>query len=99
MVNQAMDINQYPLPKPCDFFATLSGGKKFSKLDLSQAYQQMILDEESIATKYVTINTPKGLYQYTCLPYGGTSAPAIFQRVMDTILQDMPMSFVILMTS
>ena len=35
----------------------------------------------------MTVNTHRGLYRYTRLPYGVVSAPAIFQRVMDTILQ------------
>ena len=35
----------------------------------------------------MVINTHKGLYQYTRMPFGISSAPAIFQRVMDTILQ------------
>ena len=87
-VNQALDVAQYPLPKPDDLFATLAGGKRFSKLDLSQAYQQLVLDDES--KQYVTINTHKGLYQYTRLPFGVASAPALFQKVMDTILQGIP---------
>ena len=87
-MNQALDVDQYPLPKPDDLFATLAGGKKFSKLDLSQAYQQLVLDEQS--TPYVTINTHRGLYQNTRLPFGVASAPAIFQKVMDTILQGIP---------
>ena len=37
-VNQALEVDQYPLPKPGELFASLAGGKKFSKLDLSQAY-------------------------------------------------------------
>ena len=37
----------------------MSGGEKFSKLDLSHAYQQIELDEDS--RQYVTINTHKGL--------------------------------------
>lgn len=65
--------------------ARLAGGRKFSKLDLSQAYQQVRLDR-----KFVTINTIKGLYQYTRLPFGIASAPSIFQRLMDTMLQDIP---------
>ena len=87
-VNQALDVEQYPLPKPEDLFTTLAGGKKFSKLDLSQAYQQLTLDTES--SKYVTINTHRGLYRYLRLPFGVASAPAIFQKVMDTILQGIP---------
>ena len=45
----------------------------------------MELEEES--AKLVTINTHRGLYHYTRLPFGVASAPAIFQKVMDTILQ------------
>ena len=57
-VNAALDIDQYPLPKPDDLFASLAGGKKFTKLDLAQAYQQLVLDENS--RKYTTINTHQG---------------------------------------
>ena len=87
-VNQALEVDQYPLPKPEDLFATLTGGKKFTKLDLSQAYQQVLLDEKS--RDYVVINTHRGLYRYNRLPFGVASAPAIFQKVMDTILQGIP---------
>ena len=36
--NPELDIKRYPLPKPQELFATLAGGKKFTKLDLHQAY-------------------------------------------------------------
>ncbi len=84
-VNPSLDADQYPLPNPEELFASLAGGKRFSKIDLSQAYQQMPLQEESRV--YTTINTHQGLYRYTRLPFGIASAPAIFQRTMDTILQ------------
>ena len=84
-VNSVLDVDQYPLPKPEDIFASLSGGKQFTVLDLTNAYNQLMLDGDS--RKFVTINTHKGLYQYTRLPFGIASAPAIFQRTMDTILQ------------
>ena len=38
-VNLVLDIDQYPLPKP-DIFASLSGSKLFTTLDLSHAYNQ-----------------------------------------------------------
>ena len=84
----ALDIDQYPLPKPEDLFATLAGGKRCTKLDLSHAYQQFTLDEESM--QYVTINTHRGLYRYTRLPFGIASTPAIFQKLMDSVLQGIP---------
>ncbi len=60
----------------------------FSKLDLSQAYQQVLLDEES--KTYVVINTQRGLFRYNRLPFGISSAPGIFQRIMEGLLQGLP---------
>ena len=87
-VNPLLVVDQHPLPKPEELFSSLSGGQKFSKIDLSQAYQQMVLEEES--RKYVVINTHKGLYRYTRLPFGIAPAHAVFQRTMDTVLQGIP---------
>ena len=67
-----------------DTLATLAGGKKFSKLDLRQAYLQMEMEEDS--KKYITINTHKGLYQSNRLVFGVASAPAVWQRTMDRVL-------------
>ena len=87
-INPYLDVDQYPLPRPEDLMTCLTGGKQFSKLDLRSAYQQMPLEEES--ANMVTINTHQGLYRYTKLPFGVSSAPAIFQRTMDSILQGLP---------
>ena len=87
-VNPVSKLDSYPIPKIEDLFAMLAKGKLFSKIDLSQAYQQLPLDEES--QKFVVINTPKGLFRYTRLPFGISSAPGIFQRVIETILQGIP---------
>lgn len=87
-VNQVSKLDNYPIPKTEDLLATLGGGEKFTKLDMSQAYQQMTLDEES--RKFTTINTHKGLFQYNRLPFGVSSAPGIFQRTMENLLQGIP---------
>ena len=87
-VNQASKVDSYPLPKIDDLFASLAGGKTFSKLDLANAYQQISLDEQS--KKIVAINTHKGLSQYNRLPFGVAAAPSIFQQTMETLLQDLP---------
>ena len=83
-----LQVDQHPLPNPNELLSTLAGGKSFTKLDLTAAYQQMLLDDES--AKLVTLNTHKGLYKCTRLPFGVASAPAVFQRVMDSILQGIP---------
>ncbi len=84
-INPHLRVDSHPLPRAEELFTRLSGGTKFTKLDLSHAYQQMELDSSS--RKLVTISTHQGLYQYTRLPFGVASAPAIFQRTMDSILQ------------
>ncbi|CAF1460993.1 unnamed protein product [Adineta ricciae] len=83
-INQAIDIDQYPLPRPDELFAVLNGGKFFSKIDFSEAYLQVPMDETS--KNILVINTHKGLYRYNRLPFGIASAPSIFQKLMDTML-------------
>ena len=87
-INPVLHIQQYPLPRIDDIFASLGGGRKFSKIDLRQAYLQMEMEEES--KKFLTINTHKGLFQYNRLVFGVASAPAIWQQAMDQILEGIP---------
>ena len=68
-------------------FATLAGGKIFSKIDLSSVYLQLELSEAS--KNLLTVNTHKGLYQYERLPFGVSVAPSQFQCVMDKVLSGM----------
>ena len=83
-INQVLKVPEHPMPRAEELFQTLNGGEKFSKLDLSSAYQQVELSEDS--KKYVAINTHVGLFTYTRMPFGISSAPAIFQATMDKIL-------------
>jgi hypothetical protein len=83
-VNQALDIDQYPLPKPDDLFTVLNGGEKFTKIDLSDAYLQVQLDDDS--KELLVINTHKGLFRFNRLPFGIASAPSIFQKIMDQMI-------------
>ena len=87
-VNQVIVPEPYPLPSAEDLFASLSNGKMFTKLDLSAAYQQVELTEQS--KQYLVVNTHKGLYKLNRLSYGVSTAPNVFQRIMDQILQDIP---------
>lgn len=83
-INKQLVIEQYPLPTAQELFSQLHGGSQFSKLDLTQAYSQFVLDEAS--QKLTCINTHRGLFKYTRLAFGLSSAPAIFQRAMDCLL-------------
>ena len=57
-VNPSLAIDIHPIPTPQEL---LAGGQKFTKLDLSQAYEQLLLDDKS--KELVTINTHKWLFR------------------------------------
>lgn len=64
----------------------MTGCRVFSTLDMKQAYQQLLLEDEF--KKLVTVNTYKSLFQYRRLLFRVSSVPGIFQRTMENILQD-----------
>lgn len=49
------------MPRIEDIFAWLQGGEEFSKIDLSQAYNQFMLDDES--AKIASWSTHIGLFR------------------------------------
>ncbi|XP_037928846.1 uncharacterized protein K02A2.6-like [Teleopsis dalmanni] len=84
-VNAQIDIEQYPLPIRESLFHKINCGQHFTKIDLKDAYLQMELDDE--AKTIMVVNSPLGLFQYQRLPFGIASAPAIFQRYLEQLLQ------------
>ena len=84
-VNQATETDTYPLSRIEEMLMSVGGGTVFSKLDLAHTYQQVVLEDE--AKEMVTINTHEGLYRVNQLPFGVASAPSMFQRIMESILQ------------
>ena len=46
-VNKVAQTDRYPIPQVEDLLSKLAGGQRFSKLDLSQAYQELKLAESS----------------------------------------------------
>ena len=59
----------------------------FSVLDLSMAYQQIPISQESKA--YLAINITKGLFGFNRLHAGMCAAPGIFQHLMDVLFAGM----------
>ncbi|XP_061727150.1 uncharacterized protein K02A2.6-like isoform X1 [Cydia pomonella] len=86
-LNPNLLIDRYPLPKIDDLLVRLNGARVFSKIDLTQAYNQVELDDSK---EYTVINTHRGLFKYNRLVYGLSSSPGIFQRIMSNLLKDIP---------
>ncbi|XP_063220109.1 uncharacterized protein K02A2.6-like [Bacillus rossius redtenbacheri] len=87
-VNPRIELTRQPLPGIDDVFASVANGRVFSVLDLSNAYQQLVVGKES--QELVTVNTHRGLYRYRRMPFGLSSAPGIFQAVIEQMLQGIP---------
>ena len=85
LANEAIKRVRDPIPTVDDKSFALNGAKFFSKLDLSQAYHQLELDEDSL---YITtFSTHIGLFRYKRLNYGTNAAAKIFQYTLQTQLQ------------
>jgi len=83
----------YPLPRIQESFDALVGSQYFSTLDLVSGYHQIAMDPaDQHKTAFVT---PMGLYEYTRMPMGLMSAPATFQRLMQTTMSDFMFSFLL----
>ena len=93
-VNERIESDGYRVPNIQDLLAKLSQGSQpqyFTCLDLSGAFNQLLLDEE--AAKVLVLNTHRGLLVTKRLPYGIKVAPAQFQAAMDKILAGIPHVF------
>jgi hypothetical protein len=88
MLNKHISVDQHPLPKLDELMEKLTGGERYTKIDLADAYLQLKLDDE--ARKLCVINTSFGLFRYNRMCFGVASSPAQFQRCMDTMIADLP---------
>ena len=93
-LNEAVKRERYVLPSLDDIAPSLQGSKVFSKLDAASGFWQIPLHTES--SKLTTFITPFGRFCFRRLPFGISSAPEIFQRLMTDLLQGIPGTKVIM---
>lgn len=83
----------YPIPRIDESLDALGKAKYFSGLDLMSGYLQVGKARDD--HRKTAFTTPMGLYEYTCMPFGLMNAPTTFQRLMNTVLEDMNLSEVL----
>lgn len=86
-VNQQSLKDAYPLPQINFILEKLKDAHYISTLDLKDGYSywQVPLDQGSRPITAFTV-PGQGLYQFKVMPFGLHSAPACFQRLLDTII-------------
>uniref|UniRef100_A0A5S6Q5I1 RNA-directed DNA polymerase n=1 Tax=Trichuris muris TaxID=70415 RepID=A0A5S6Q5I1_TRIMR len=86
--NKAVIADSFPLPHIDDLLLRFRGAALFSILDLKEAYHQLRLHEDSRdLTAFITHD---GLFRFRRVPYGLSSAPSAFLKIMTEILQGLP---------
>lgn len=82
--NEAVIRERFPIPTIDEVMLEMDGSTVFSKLDLKMGYHQIELESES--RKMTTFSTHRGLYRYKRLMFWISSAPEIYQNVIQQVL-------------
>ncbi|CAI5695044.1 unnamed protein product [Oreochromis niloticus] len=93
-LNKGVKRERYILPTLDDITPKLAGAKVFSTLDASSGFWQIPLDPS--CQKLTTFITSMGRFCFRRLPFGITSAPEIFQRLMSTLLKGLEGTVVVM---
>lgn len=84
-LNKIIIPQSQPFPLIEDLITKTRNCKYFSKLDINSAFWSIPLRiEDRRKTGFVT---QEGHYQWTCLPFGLKTSPAIFQRILGNIIR------------
>ena len=76
----------YALPRIEELLDNLGGNKFYSVMDMKSGYHQVGIEEDQKEYTAFTAG-PLGLYEYNCLPFGLSNAPATYQRLMEECLE------------
>ena len=83
-LNKSIRRERFQIPVAEEIFVKMHGSKCFTTLDAESGFWQIPLNESS--SLLTTFITPFGRFRCLRLPFGITSGPEIFQRVMRQIL-------------
>lgn len=84
VANTAIRRGFHMIPTLDDFLSKLSRAKFFTKLDVKQAFHQVMLDER--CRHITTFITHIGMFRYKRLMFGMNCAPEHFQMILEQIL-------------
>jgi hypothetical protein len=82
-LNDVTVKNKYLLPRIEDLFDQMRGARVFSKIDLRSSYHQMKIRPSDIPK--TDCSTRYGLYEFTVMSFGLTSAPTYFMDLKNKV--------------
>ena len=87
-LNKAVARERFIIPTVEEVLGRICGAQIFSLLDAKHGFWQVPLTDES--QKLTTFITPFGRFCFRRLPFGITSAPEMYQRIMSDLLAGIP---------
>lgn len=84
-INRTLPPNAYPVPVVQHLLHSLGKGHIFAKPDLAQAYQKLLVDDETAEAQ--TIITHRGAFRSHRLQFRVSVAPGLFQSMMAWLFQ------------
>lgn len=85
-LNEVSVDDKFPIPNMEDIFDKLGKSMYFTTLDLAKGFHQIEIAEEDI--RKTAFSTDKGHYEFVRMPFGLKNAPATFQRLMNSVLNE-----------
>ena len=93
-LNAKTVVDRYPLPALRSFTGDIQGSSIFSRIDLQKSYHQIAIHEDD---KFKTcVVTPWGTFQFKRLAMGLNNSAQCLQKLLDSILGDIPGLFIYL---
>lgn len=86
-LNEKIVKDRYPLPIMEDIIESLYNATIFTTLDLKNGFFHVDMEENSV--KYSAFVTPDGHYEFLKAPFGLCNSPAVFQKYIHIIFQDL----------
>lgn len=76
--------DRFPLPNITEILDHLGNSRYYTALDLAAGYHQIPVKEED--KPKTAFSTSDAHYEFNRMPFGAKGAPAVFQRLMNTVL-------------
>lgn len=86
--NESILRTNYNLPTLDEVISEMDGAKFISKVDLKEGFHQIALDDAS--RSITAFSTESGVYRYKRLFFGVSSAPEVFQHLIQQSITGLP---------
>lgn len=93
-LNENTVDDKFPIPNIEGILDKLGRAQYFSTIDLAKGFHQILVKEQD--REKTAFSTPHGHYEFNRMPFGLKNAPATFQRLINMVLKEEFVSFILM---